>query len=42
MKNATREMEKIFKVIAIKTGFFFPSESGPHDLGSNIACPEFY
>lgn len=41
MKYATREMEKIFKVIAIKTGFF-SSESGSHDLGSNIACPEVY
>lgn len=41
MKYATLEMEKIFKVIAIKTGFF-SSESGSHDLGSNIACPEFY
>lgn len=41
MKYATREMEKIFKVIAIKTGFF-SSESGPHDLRSYIVRPEFY
>lgn len=41
MKYVIWEMEKIFKVIVIKIGFFF-LELGFYDFGFNIVCLEFY